>query len=421
MISMKAREIALNILNKYEKDKNYINLELKVALNGIESVEKALATELIYGVIRYKANLDYVRNLFSKLKENKLSDSVKNIIRIGIYQILYLDKIPDSAACNESVKLAYKYANKGAAGFVNAMLRKVAREKDSISYPEDKKELLMVKHSFPKEIIDVFVRDFGIEKAEEVIVASNINKGITLRPNLLKITKSDFREMLASANADYVEDENVFIVKNYSHINLNGFDNGLYTIQDKASVDAVVLLNPQPGETVLDICAAPGGKSCCLAQLMGNSGKVVACDLYEHRTKLIANTADRLGVTIIDTLVNDGQVLRKDFIEKFDRILVDAPCSGLGVISKKPDIKWSEHDFDSLSVLQYNILSNAVKYLKPGGTIVYSTCTLNSLENSCVVNKILDNFSNLKKDNEVLLLPGALNDGFYMCRILKEK
>lgn len=418
---MKARELALNVLNKYEKDKNYINLELKTALNSVDALEKSLATELIYGVIRYKANLDYIRNLFSKLKENKLTDSVKNILRLGIYQILYLDKIPDSAACNESVKLAYKYANKGAVGFINAILRKVAREKENIAYPSDIKEFLKMKYSFPTEIVDAFVRDFGTEKAEVILKASNINKGITLRPNLLKITKQEFSEKLKKSDADYVEDENVFVVKNFSHITLDGFEEGLFTIQDKASVETAMLLNPQPGENVLDLCAAPGGKSCCMAQLMNNQGRITACDLHEHRTKLISKTADRLGVTIIDTLVNDGAAFNEKFVEKFDKILVDAPCSGLGVISKKPDIKWAQHDFDSLCDLQYNILCNAVKYLKNGGALVYSTCTINSVENNDVVNKVLEKFPELSKESEQLLLPGEMNDGFYMCRMIKEK
>ena len=418
---MKARELALNVLNKYEKDKSYINLELKTALNGVEPVEKALATELIYGVIRYRLNLDYIRNLFSNLKENKLTESVKNILRIGIYQIMYLDKIPDSAACNESVKLAYKYANKGAVGFINAVLRKAAREKNNIFYPENKKEYLKVKYSFPEDIIDAFIRDFGEEKAEFVLAASNINKGITLRPNLLKISKQQFCKMLEEANADFTEDESVFVVKNFSHIKLKGFEEGLYTIQDKASAEAAMLLAPAQGEKVLDLCAAPGGKTCCMAQLMNNTGTIVACDLHEHRTDLISKTAQRLGISIIETMVNDGEIFKEEFAESFDKILVDVPCSGLGVISKKPDIKWAEHDFDSLSVLQYNIMCNAVKYLKPGGVIVYSTCTLNSIENSTVVNKVLETFPILKKETERLLLPGELNDGFYMCRILKEK
>jgi len=403
---MKAREIALTVLNKYEKDKNYINIELKSILSGVEILEKALATEIIYGVIRYKTNLDYVRNLFSKLKENKLSDSVKNILRIGIYQILYLNKVPDSAACNECVKLAYKYANKGAVGFINAVLRKIVQEKLNISYPSDKTEFLMAKYSFPRDIVDIFVRDFGIKKAEKVLSASNVNKGITLRPNLLKISREQFIEILKDAKADFIEDEYVFIVKNYSHISIDGFQEGLYTIQDKASVETVTLLDPKPGENVLDICAAPGGKSCCMAQFMENKGRIIACDLHEHRTYLINKTAERLGIDIIETLVNDGSVLREDFLNRFDRILVDAPCSGLGVVSKKPDIKWADRDFDTLSALQYNILKNAINYLKPGGVIVYSTCTLNKNENSDIVDKVLKEFPGLVKDVEHLLLPG---------------
>lgn len=416
---MKAREIALNVLNKYEKDKTYINLELKKALDGAEPLEKALATELIYGVVRYRSNLDYIRNCFSKLKENKLTDSVKNILRMGIYQIMYLNKIPDSAACNECVKLAYKYANKGAIGYINAVLRSVTREKTNIKYPEDKKEYLMAKYSFPKEIADIFVSDFGIDNAEEIMALSNKNKGITIRPNLLKISKQQFADLLESSGAEFIDDGNIFVVKNFAHIKIPGFDDGIYTIQDKASVEVAELLNPKPSESVLDVCAAPGGKSCVMAQLMKNKGEIISCDLYEHRVKLIENTAARLGVDIIRPKVNNGEIYNAEFEEKFDKILVDAPCSGLGVISKKPDIKWATQDFDSLHNLQYNILENSVKYLKNGGSIVYSTCTINSKENGAVVNRILENNKHLTKKNEIQLLPCEHHDGFYMCKIVK--
>ncbi|MBQ2897570.1 MAG: 16S rRNA (cytosine(967)-C(5))-methyltransferase RsmB [Clostridia bacterium] len=418
---MKARELALNVLNKYEKDNTYVNLELKKALEVLDNQEKALATELVYGVLRYKYNLDYIRNIFSNLKENKLTDSVKNILRLGIYQIMYLDKIPDSAACNESVKLSYKYANKGAVGFINAVLRNVTRKKDTIKYPDDKRECLMAKYSFPGEIADIFIKDFGFEKAEEIMALSNKNKGVSVRPNLLKVKKEDFLPILTECEADFVDDGNVFIIKNFAHCKIHGFDEGSFTIQDKASVETVELLDPKPNETVLDICAAPGGKSCYMAQLMNNKGKIFSCDLYPHRVNLIENTAKRLGVDIIEPIVNDGEKFNPDFEEKFDKILVDTPCSGLGVISKKPDIKWAKHDFDSLSVLQYNILKNCVRYLKKGGYLVYSTCTINSKENGCVTAKVLSENSDLNIEKEIQLLPSEFHDGFYMCKISKGK
>lgn len=418
---MKARELALNVLNKYEKDRTYLNLELKSALENVEALEKGLATELIYGVVRYKSNLDYIRNLFSKLKENKLTDSVKNILRLGIYQIMYLDKVPDSAACNECVKLAYKYANKGAVGFINAVLRSVAREKGGIKYPESKREYLMAKYAFPEEIANVFIQDFGFEKAEEIMALSNKNKGVAIRPNLLKLAKPEFEDLLKKSCAEFIDDGNVFIVKNFSRVNIPGFDDGLYTIQDKASVETAELLCPKAGDEVLDVCAAPGGKSCCMAQLMENKGKIVSCDLHEHRVDLIENTAKRLGINIIETRINNGEVFNPEFEEKFDKILVDAPCSGLGVISKKPDIKWANHDFDSLSDLQYNILKNSVKYLKKGGCMVYSTCTINNKENGLVVDRVIDENSGLTKEKEIQLLPCEFHDGFYMCKILKGK
>ena len=415
---MNARQTALVILNEIEQKNAYANLSLKKMLDKADCGEKALATELVYGVLRYKLNLDYIRNRFSKIKENKISDSVKNILRLGIYQIMYLDRIPDSAACNESVKLVYKYSHKGSVGFVNALLRNVVRNKDNIEYPEGLKEKFMYKYSYPSDIVDIVIRDYG-EGAEDILKTLNKNKPLCIRPNRLKISFADFEKYLSQT--EYTKGENCYYVKNLSIDGFKEFEEGLFSVQDRASMMCAELLKPVPDDKVLDLCAAPGGKSCYMAELMENRGEVVSCDIHSHRTKLIENTSDRLGIKIISVKQNDGLILNEEFLNKFDKVLVDVPCSGLGVISGKPDIKWAERDFDSLLDVQEKILRNALRYVKKDGFLVYSTCTINKDENERIVNKVLENNENFVCEESKQLIPCEEYDGFYMCRIKRIK
>ncbi len=416
---MKARENALIILNKIENEGLYANLELKSGL-VCEEKDKPLAVELIYGVLRYKINLDYVISLYSKLKPGKISLPVKNILRLSAYQILYLDKIPDSAACNEGVKLARKFSNKGAVSFVNAILRKISLlNLAEITYPSDSKEYLKFKYSFPNDIVEVFIRDYGIERTEELLSALNENKGVCVRPNLLKITFGEFEDRIKEKGIEYKVLENkAFLIKKAVNALSELMDEGFCSIQDRASMMTVELLNPQKGERVLDVCAAPGGKSCYMAELTADKAEIISCDLHKHRVTLIEKNALRLGITSIKAIQSDGTATVKEFRGAFDKILVDAPCSGLGVITKKPDIKWSDKNFNELSRIQYKILQNVSEYLKIGGKLVYSTCTVNKQENEEIVRQFIDNNKNFKVSSEgIQLFPCEEHDGFFMCCI----
>ncbi len=414
---MKARENALIVLNKIEKDNLYANLELK---NGLicEEKDKPLAVEIIYGVLRYKLNLDYVISLYSKIKPNKISLSVRNILRLSVYQLLYLDKIPESAVCNEAVKLTRKYSHRGAASFVNALLRKISLlDRCEIDYPKEQKEYLKIRYSFPDDIIDIFIKDYGFEKTEELLCSLNKNKGICVRPNLLKLSFGELKTLLDEKKVNYrVVDEKAFIINKSSKTIQEYFDKGLCTIQDRASMKTVELLNPLEGDSILDVCAAPGGKSCYMAELSGDNINVVSCDLHKHRVDLIRKTTERLGIKSINAIVSDGTVFNRSFKDKFNKILVDAPCSGLGVISKKPDIKWSDKNYEELHNIQYKILDNVSEYLTIGGKLVYSTCTINKRENEDVVERFITNHDDYKVVSEPLqLFPCEDYDGFFMC------
>ncbi len=415
---MKAREAAVYILNKIENNASFANLELKKILRDVEAKEKALATELVYGVLRYRLKLDYIWKSFSSLKESKISLPVKNILRVGIYQIMFLDKIPQSAACNECVKLVYKYSVKSATGFVNAILRNVCRNKDNIAYPSDFKENLSVNYSFPIKLVDLFIRDYGEEQAENILKNLNINGSVCVRPNLLKISAVDFEQCLEKSEVLFEKGDGCYYIKSLLSAEDDLFKEGYCTIQGRSSMMSVELLSPQKNDKVLDICAAPGGKTCYMAQLMNNCGEITACDIHEHRTELIQKNAKRLGVSIAKTMVNDASVYNPEFDGMFDRVLADVPCSGLGVISNKPDIKYNELNFDSLTDLQYNILSCAGRYLKKGGFLVYSTCTLNKDENERVVERFLSENSDFNRESDYMTVsPDDMHDGFFMCKL----
>lgn len=400
---MTARNAAVELLMQIEAEKSFVSLALKQKLSGLlqDEREKALATELIYGSIRYKKQLDFVRDLYSKIKPSKLSPAVIQIIRISVYQILHLEKVPESAVCNEAVKLAKKYENQGAANFVNGLLRTVCKQKGNISYPDDEIARLGITESFPKSILDLWIEDYGYDKAKELVKWSNIPKKPFYRINKLK------------APENYVKKSTLGNPESESD-----FSDGFVTVQDKGSMLAVETLAPNKGQKVLDLCAAPGGKSCYMAEFMQNTGEIIACDIYPHRLELIRKTAERLGVTNIVLKENDGSVLRKEWASAFDCVLADVPCSGLGVISGKPDIKWRKQEYKSLCALQLEILKNAMEYVKVGGELVYSTCTVHKAENIDIVNRAMSEKQGFEIVGEpVQLFPNEEYDGFFICKM----
>ena len=427
---MNSREAALKVLYDVDVNSAYINSSFNSIVNETELdlKDKALLSEIVYGVIKNKLKIDYVIKSFSKVKLKKISPWVLNILRSGIYQILFLERIPDSAACNECVKLAKKYSNKGGVGFVNGLLRSVSRSKDEIQFPEYKDgviEYFSVKYSFPEWLVKKLIVQYGEEKAERFMAESNTAHGTDVRVNTLKTTLKELSQIFSEKDIKHTISEkaqNIITVN--ANINLTmlcEYKEGLFSLQNSSSKRAIDVLAPRTGDFVIDLCAAPGGKSCAAAELMENKGEILSFDLYEHKKALIENSANRLGIDIIKVGVGDASYLNNDLIKKADRVIVDAPCSGIGVIHKKPDIKWkrNEEDISELKDIQLRILNNAAEYVKPGGVLLYSTCTVLKEENEDNIREFLNNNTSfIVEHEEQILTDKAGESGFYICKMV---
>lgn len=435
---MNSREISLNILNKFDKDKAFINALLFDAFkkNDLSEADKGLTNQIVLGCVKNRYLLDFFIMQFSKVKIKKMSISVRNILEMGTYQIVFLDKVPDSAACNESVKLAKKYASRSS-GFINAVLRKIAGNKENLKYPEksdDAVKFLSVMYSYPEWIIRKLIDDYDFEFCEKIFEAANKSYSPTIRANILLSPKTEDGELDTEKFIEILSEDGINIIP---HASINGcflvsgrldiigsksYDNGLFTIQNSSSQLASLELNPSFGDTVIDICAAPGGKTTHLAEMMSNKGIIYAFDVHEHKIRIIENTAKRLKIDIIDAKLGDGTVLIPELVESADKILIDAPCSGFGVIHTKPDIKWhrDEEDVKVLADIQHDILKTASRYLKKNGTLVYSTCTIFKDENEYQISRFLAENPSFKLVSERKLfthIDGG--SGFYIAKLIK--
>jgi len=441
---MNERKIASKILYEIEHNSAYINIALLNALenDNFSPQEKGFISELVHGVTERRITIDYIISQFSKLKLNKIATNVLNAIRLGVYQICYMDKIPESAAVNESVKLAKSVGGQKSGGFVNAILRNVIRNKDNIAYPTDKIEYLSVYYSYPFELVKLFITEFGYEFTEEIFQSFYEKKPVTLRCNTLKTTPEKLCMDLKNSGIDAsIYHNEKFPKLNYAlSVNkirnmekLTSYLNGEFYVQDIAAMLVSDVLNPKSGDIVIDMCSAPGGKTTHIAQKMDNKGTIYAFDVYEHKIKLINDNAKRLGIDICKATLQDSSVLNEEYIEKADCVLVDAPCSGLGIIGRKPDIKYQRRvtDIHQLAELSFKILSSAARYVKPGGTLVFSTCTIERTENEEVVNKFIEKFGDefyferineIDKENNgyLTLYPNTDGtDGFFICKLKK--
>lgn len=427
---MNAREIILNALYKIENDKAYSSKALNNALKLATPVDRAFVTEIFYGVLKNSITLDYIIMQFSSVKLKKMSLWVKNILRMGIYQIYYSDKIPDSAACNESVKLAKKYGHKASVGFVNGVLRNVSRNKDAIVFP-DKSDLisyLSIGYSCPEWMVKMLNEQYGAEECENILAESLLPHPITVRVNTLKTTSSELIERLQAENGvKAIQDneiKNCLVIDGALDINnVKLYKEGYFTIQNKSSMLAAEAVGAVKNDFVIDMCAAPGGKSTYIAECMKNTGRILSFDIYEHKTKLIEKAAERLGINIIETKACDAAVFDESLENKADRVLVDAPCSGLGVIHKKPDIKFSRkpEDISALCEIQSKILDTASRYVKKGGVLVYSTCTILKQENQDVTCDFLKKHSEFEVTDEKQLLTHNMGgSGFYICKMKRK-
>ena len=387
------RGVAVRLLNRVERSDSYLDRVLDAELRSPElnDLDKGLLTELVHGVLRWQNKLDWVLNGFSHGNFQKSEVNIKNTLRVALYQILFLDRIPHAAAVNEAVELIKRVRGEKVGGLVNAVLRNIIRNLGGIRFPdpnEDYVQYLSVMYSHPHWMVKRWVKRFGPEDTQKLLVANNERPSLSLRINKLKAQPGEFLTMLDQQHIQYTGSAHIdfFVrVKSLTRIGqMELFRRGFFTIQDESAVLPCLMLAPQPGERVIDLCAAPGGKTTAMAEMMRNEGEVVAIDKYEMKLSFIKAACDRLGLHNVKLLAVDASTLDS---EQADKVLLDTPCSGLGVLAKKPDIKWKRDitDIIKLARMQKGLMENAARLVKPGGVLVYSTCTMEPEENIEVV------------------------------------
>ena len=443
----KAREIALKVLYRIDKEGAYSNIaldeELKKNRNNLNEKDIGLISEIVYGTTTWKLTLDEIIKKYSNIKLKKISTWILNILRIGIYQIIFLDKIPKSAAVNESVNLAKRYGHKSSSNFVNAILRKVEKKDfDEFFEIEDDIERISKTTSMPTWIIEELLKENSIDKVSEICQNSNKRPKVCIRVNKLNTTKEEVKKKLEGKgiNARYGLINDFLILNKTKNIeNMEEFKKGDFTIQDEAAGLIPLILNPKEGEKILDACSSPGGKTTYMAEIMNNKGNIEAWDIHEHRVKLVQETSKRLGINIINAKVNDATIYKEEYKEYFDKILLDVPCLGMGVLKRKPDIKWQrkKQDIEEITKIQMKILETCSKYLKSGGELVYSTCSIFDEENRQIIEKFIEKnkeFEIVKiKEIEqeffnkyiinskyISVYQNEKTDGFFICKIAKK-
>lgn len=406
----KPREAALKALVACEKDGAYLNIALRDILTSanMDVRDNALASAIAFGVMKNRAFLDNIIENISSVKLKKLSVWIHNILRIGVFCNRFLDRIPVSATVNECVRLSRRYGHNASAGYVNAVLRKSAICEDFLPKNHNSDEYMSIKYSLPLWLVKMwrsegYGKDFfcSINEEPPVTVRLNTLRGDSLGDGFEKIPDSLYGYNYTGSGS--VE-------------GTNEFKKGIVTVQDLASQRAIGVLSPKKGARVLDLCSAPGGKSAFMAQLMENSGEIISCDIHTHKLDLIKHNLERQGVTNTKVILNDATVFNKDFEYGFDYVLADVPCSGLGVIRRKPDIKWAktQPDNNALVKIQRDILENAARYVKIGGFLMYSTCTVNRAENEGNTKQFLDEHKEFTLLEQRQLLPHTDGtDGFF--------
>ena len=391
---MTAREAALRALVACEQQGAWSDGFLKKILRtaGLDSRDAALTTRLCFGVLQNRLLLDHYLGKLSTVKLEKMEPAVRNALRLGAYQVLFLDRVPDHAAVSEAVDLARKGSkNPRSAGLVNGVLRSLVRQKDSLEPPEDP----AVRYSHPRWLADLFTRRLGREEAAALMAADNGEPPTCAQVNTTKATVEAVADSLRAEGVEVAPHPwlpNCLLLSHTGSLEeLTAFREGLFYIQDAAAKLAVLAADPREGMDVLDACAAPGGKSFAAAIAMWGEGKVVSCDIYPHKMDLIQAGAKRLGLDCITAEVLDGREYKEEFLDRFDLVLADVPCSGLGIIRKKPDIRYKDpKPLEGLPRVQKAILDNVCRYVKPGGVLLYATCTLLERENEDVVRAFLD-------------------------------
>ncbi len=401
---MTAREAAFVSLQKYENNKKYANIEADAAIrrNGLEGADRALYTTIFYGTVERRITLDYYIGQLSERKTDAIDGNVRIILRMSLYQLAYLDRVPDYAILNDAGELCKRFAANSAVAFVNGILRSYLRQRElpdggCLRLPDPKADpvrYLSVRYSYPAWLCEMWRADYGHGRTERIFRAFENNPPLTLRVNTLKTTADALYERLRSygigVRRTTLAPNGLRLTGHCPPEEVPGFGEGHFFIQDEASQLAAYTLDPQPGHTVIDACACPGGKSFSTAMWMEDKGRVLSFDLHKNKLSLVKSGAEALGITCITVGEQNGSKYVEALAGSADRVLCDVPCSGLGVLSKKPDIRYKEpSEIERLPDIQYGILDNCAGYVKPGGILVYATCTLNKRENEDNVRRFL--------------------------------
>jgi len=425
-----ARELAATTLSEILDDGGYNNIVLNKNLNQhnqISPADRAMVTELVNGTLRNLIFIDHIIATHSQKPVKK--PFIKSVLRISVYQIMFMDKVPDRAVCDEAVKLAKAKGLVGLSGYVNGVLRNVVRSKDDVKLPDRAKDLaqhLSVKYSHPKWIVEYFLSFMDAKLVESICAGGNAVPSMTLCINTLKTSAEELEKILVSEGMEVsrTDSENVLKIKGSGDVrNLKSFKNGMFHVMDISAMKAIELIRPVPKDKVIDLCSSPGGKSFYAAQLMENDGEILSLDIHMHKMGLIDEGSKRLGLSIVKAGQNDATEFNEKYENEWDKVILDAPCSGLGVLSKKPDARYkkSMDDVKELADIQRKMLEAAAKYPKIGGKLLYSTCTISVLENEENVRWFLDNFP-YEIEAEFRALPGEGlgGDGFYaVCMVRK--
>ena len=442
------REIVLEVLLEITEHGMYSHIVLRDVLNKyqyLEKKERSFITRVTEGTLEHMMEIDYILDQFSKVKVKKMKPVIRNIMRSAVYQMKYMDSVPVSAACNEAVKLAVRKGFGSLRGFVNGVLRNVARNLDQIEYPTEPRQRLSIQYSMPEWILNLWLKAYDSDIVEQMLQAFQRETPLTIRCNLRMVTPKQLKEHLEAEGVTvkvhpYLE--YAFHISGFDYLgDLESFQNGEFSVQDISSMLVSELAGPKEGDYVIDVCAAPGGKSLHMAEKLNGSGHVEARDLTEYKVGLIQENIERTGLSNVEAVQQDALIFDETSVGKADIVLADLPCSGLGVLAKKTDFKYkaTKEGADSLAELQREILKNVQAYVKDEGKLVYSTCTINPAENMDNVHWFLNEYpefelidihgslceelqKDVKENGCIQLLPGVhQSDGFFLACMKKRK
>ncbi|MFR6514855.1 MAG: 16S rRNA (cytosine(967)-C(5))-methyltransferase RsmB [Ruminococcus sp.] len=442
------REIVLEVLLEITEHGMYSHIVLRDVLNKyqyLEKKERSFITRVTEGTLEHMMEIDYILDQFSKVKVKKMKPVIRNIMRSAVYQMKYMDSVPVSAACNEAVKLAARKGFGSLRGFVNGVLRNVARNLDQIEYPTEPLKRLSIQYSMPEWILNLWLKAYDSDIVEQMLQAFQRETPLTIRCNLRMVTPKQLKEHLEAEGVTvkvhpYLE--YAFHISGFDYLgDLESFQNGEFSVQDISSMLVSELAGPKEGDYVIDVCAAPGGKSLHMAEKLNGSGHVEARDLTEYKVGLIQENIERTGLSNVEAVQQDALIFDETSVGKADIVLADLPCSGLGVLAKKTDLKYkaTKEGADSLAKLQREMLKNVQAYVKDEGKLVYSTCTINPAENMDNVHWFLNEYpefelidihgllceelqKDVKENGCIQLLPGVhQSDGFFLACMKKRK